>query len=209
MFYIVFHESKHGIDYTSHTTLQEAIKDANELTQKYYKDYATNYKEVKNEGCYDDIYIKELNISTTSLSTKELNTILHLVVNNSHALKTSDNEIDLTKYPSLQKLLQTNNWKLKEGLSNYAKSYMVVDENDEPVRISTKYENVELKEFSTAVNSAPDSYQKFIAKKIEYPRDVNKDLKEMDEWISKWIQEPFKIHKYDNDTKKDITVLFQ
>lgn len=190
----MFHDSKHGRDYYVENTLALAIKVANEITAKYYSEYAKHYKEVKNEGCYDEIIIKQLD-TEKHLTKNDIQSILNLVVVNPHCLNTADNEINLTKYVHISFLMNKYNWQFIQGHASYSKSYLLVDEKQRPIKISSEY----IKSVSPvlmhkkALNSVPDTHMRHVAKKIEYSNDVDKDLESFDHWLGQWIYEDFKI----------------
>ena len=192
--FIIFHESKYGTDYEVRENLADAIDQANALTKEHYSDHATHYKDVKREGYYGDIYIKSLPVSL-ELSSSELERVLNLITVNPHTLKTEDNEIFMTKYSALSKFLNKHNFILSQAQENYAKVWAVVDpKNNQVVKLSSQYLiSGDLCSFSYAVNTAPDTHMRAVAKKIEYDRDVNMDLSVLDQWILKWIDLPYQM----------------
>lgn len=172
--------------------MPEAIETANNLTAKYYSDYAKNYKQVKNEGCYDEIIIKQLD-TQESLTKTAIQSILDLVVVNPHVLNTADNEIVLSKYPHISFAIEKYNWQLIQGHAAYSKSYLLVDEKNRPIKISSEYiKSVSpLLMHKKALNTVPDTHMRHVAKKIEFHNDVDKDLQVLDSWLAQWVYEDF------------------
>lgn len=182
-FYVVFHESKSGQDLIYCDSLLSAKTEAEQITKKYYSDYAKTYKEVCNQGCYDRIYIKSISLRNDLIKKEDLQELFVKMVVNPDQLSIEDNDLNLDNYPNIQKIEKKYGFKMEFGRFSYYTGYRFIDPfNGNCILFTSKYLSETIIECKTLISECPHHTGRFFAIEEKNQYDNSVSLKFLDKF---------------------------